>query len=190
MDNREKDLIERVLNGDSAAFEPLVAPYRGALIGLASRIVWNPEDAKEAAQEALLKAFRYLRSCDPELGFRNWLYQIVVNTARGFRRRQSDAERGIAGMMQALDGSPAAGRPEAHREKSEDRARLRACLDALSPRDRDVFRLRDIEELSVEETARVLSCSSISVRVHLNRARAKVRDRFKARYPGLIGEGR
>jgi len=187
MDPREKDLIERVLGGDTAAFEPLVTPYRTALFRLASRIVRNSEDAQEVAQESLFKAFRYLRSCDPALGFRNWLYQIVVNTARTRGRRQSESERRLAAIAFDSDGPSRAPNPEMLHERTEARVRLRECLDTLSDREREIFWLREIEDLNVDETARALGCSSISVRVHLTRARRKVRDRFKAKYPDLIG---
>jgi RNA polymerase sigma-70 factor (ECF subfamily) len=188
MDPQEKELIERVLAGDGAAFEPLVMPYRDALISLAFRIVPNPEDAREVAQEALLKAFRYLRSCDPKLGFRNWLYQIVVNTARGFRERAGAENRVLAAARSEWDSRPSGQDPAASHEKAQTRARLRECLDALTDREREVFWLREIEELNVEETARVLKSSSISVRVHLNRARRKVLERFRSKYPDRIGE--
>ena len=190
MDNREKELIERVLAGDAAAFEPLVTPYRGALIGLAVRIVPNPEDAKEVAQEALFKAFRYLRGCDPELGFRNWLFQIVVNTARDHRRREGDAARRLAAAVSDWDRPPAGDDPVTRLEKSQAKIRLRECLDILSDREREVFWLREIEELSVADTARALQSSSISVRVHLNRARGKVLRRFQAKYPDMTGKDR
>lgn len=190
MENQEKELIERVLAGDIAAFEPLVTPYRSALINLAVRIVPNPEDAREVAQEALLKAFRYLRSCDLRLGFRNWLYQIVVNTARGYRKRAGDERRGLAAAVSEWNPWPSAEDPADGHEKAQDRHRLRECLSVLSDREREVFWLREIEELNVEDTARVLKSSSISVRVHLNRARRKVLEHFRSKYPDLIGENR
>ncbi len=183
-------MIERVLTGDAAAFEPLVTPYRGALIGLASRIVTNPEDAREVAQEALLKAFRYLRGCDTALSFRNWLFQIVVNTARGYRKRAGVEQRGLAAAVSEWDHRTRTEDPAASHEKTQARARLRECLDVLSEREREVFWLREIEELNVEDTARVLKSSSISVRVHLNRARRKVLERFRSKYPELTGEDR
>jgi RNA polymerase sigma-70 factor (ECF subfamily) len=167
-----------------------VAPYRDALIGLAFRIIPNPEDAREVAQEALLKAFRYLRSCDPGLGFRNWLYQIVINTARGYRKRAGAERRGLAAAVSEWEFRPSAENPAAGHEKAQARARLRECLDVLTDREREVFWLREIEELDVADTARVLKSSSISVRVHLNRARRKVLERFRSKYPDLIGENR
>jgi RNA polymerase sigma-70 factor (ECF subfamily) len=190
MDEQEKELIERVLAGDSAAFEPLVTPYRGALLGLALRIVANPEDAREVVQEALLKAFRYLRSFDPALSFRNWIYQIAVNTARGFRKRTGDERRGLSAAVSEWNPRPDADDLVTGHEKAQARDRLRECLDVLSDREREVFWLREIEELSVEDTARILKSSSISVRVHLNRARRKVLERFRSKFPDLIGDPR
>lgn len=187
MDERENVLIDRVLAGDAAAFEPLVTPYRGALLGLAARIVRDPEDAKEVSQEALLRAYRYLRSFDRSLGFRNWLYQITVNTARSFHKKRLERDIGLGYAAPDLVGRRPTESPEAGHERAVFRARLMACLDGLSAREREVFLLRDIEDLNVEETARVVGSSAISVRVHLNAARRKVRTRYLELNPGAEG---
>ena len=81
-----------VLSGRTEAFEPLVRPYRGALLSLAFRLTRNAEDAKEVSQEALLRAFRFLGRCDTSRSFRNWLFQIAANAARD-RVRKSLGER-------------------------------------------------------------------------------------------------
>ena len=99
MDVKENELIARVLAGDSAAFEPLVLPYRRTLFGLAYKMTGNREDALEVSQETLLRAFRYFGKCDPERGFRNWLVEILVNAARdwgGKKRRESRAGHGLS----------------------------------------------------------------------------------------------
>jgi len=190
MDPREKALIERVLAGDSAAFEPLVLPYRRPMLSLAYRIVQNAEDAKEIAQEALLRAFKYLRRCDLERSFRNWLYQILVNAARDHGRR-----RGLESSLRSADPltesspSPEAG-PEAAHEAGEVRAQVLDCLDGVSPKEREVFLLRDIEEMGVAATAEALGLSQLSVRVHLSRARRKIKERMKQSYPHYFGSGR
>ncbi len=178
MDERENALIERVLSGDAAAFEPLVTPYRGALLGLAGRIVRDPEDAQEVAQEALLRAYRYLGSFDRSLGFRSWLYQIAVNAARSFQRKRVERDIGLDRAAPEMLGAGAVEDPEAGCDRTALRARLTACLSVLSPREREVFLLREIEELNVRETAQALGSSSVSVRVHLNAARRKIRARY------------
>ncbi|MBM3312494.1 MAG: RNA polymerase sigma factor [Candidatus Aminicenantes bacterium] len=189
MEPREKALIERVLAGDTAAFEPLVLPYRRPMLSLAYRIVRDAEDAKEIAQEALLRAFKYLRRCDLERGFRNWLLQILVNAARDHRRKRAlEASWRSAGSPPELSPDPGAGPDEAHARRTL-RAEILSCLDGLSAKEREVFLLRDVEQLNVEETARVLGLSRISVRVHLSRARPKIKARMEKIRPHLF-EGR
>ena len=79
--------------------------------------------------------------------------------------------------------------PETGRRAREIRTDLERCLSVLGPREREVFVLRDLEELDIRETARALGCSSVSVRVNLSSARRKVRDAIRDRYPHLE-EGR
>jgi RNA polymerase sigma-70 factor (ECF subfamily) len=190
MDSRERALVERVLSGDRAAFEPLVLPYRRPMLALAYRLVQDTEDAKEISQETLLRAYKYLRRCDLDRGFRNWLYQILVNAARDHRRKRSLEARWRSNDP-VLESCPSPGEgPEEAHEVREIGARLLDCLAAVSPKEREVFLLRDIEEMSVEETANILGCSSLSVRVHLSRARRKLKARMKIRYPHLWENGR
>jgi RNA polymerase sigma-70 factor (ECF subfamily) len=80
--------------------------------------------------------------------------------------------------------------PEAGYDRNAFRARLLTCLDGLSAREREVFLLRDIEELNVRETARVVGSSAVSVRVHLSAARRKVRARYLEMNPGAGESGR
>jgi RNA polymerase sigma factor (sigma-70 family) len=180
MDEKERRLVEMVLSGQTEAFEPLVSPYRQVLFALAFRLTGNEEDAREAGQEALMRAFRYLRSFDPARSFRNWILGILVNACR-----RAASARGAAARLE--DGpeavEPAPG-PAARFQAREFRSRLMDCLSVLSRREREAFLLRDIEERDVRETAAILGCSSISVRVHLSAARKKVKDEMMKRYPG------
>ena len=186
-----------ILRGNVEAFEPLVAPYRRPLLSLALRMVPDMEDAREAAQEALLKAFRYLRKFDPERSFRNWLFGILVNEARKVRAaraiaplpfsRPRAAESGTDVSLEPASHDPA---PDERYARKEIRSQLAECLDVLSPREREVFLLRDIEELSVRDAAGVLGATSVSVRVSLSRARRKMRKAILERYPHLGEEGR
>jgi RNA polymerase sigma-70 factor (ECF subfamily) len=186
MNETEKELVAMVLAGRSEAFEPLVTPYRGPLLALAFRLTGNREDAKEVAQEALLRAFRHLARFDTSRSFRNWLFQITANQARDRlrkKRREADLAAG-AGRELRPDEDPDAGR-----RASEFRSDLQKCLSVLGPREREVFILRDLEELNIKETARALGCSSLSVRVNLSSARRKLRDAIRTMSPHLE-EGR
>lgn len=186
-----------ILRGNVEAFEPLVSPYRQPLLTLARRMVPNVEDAMEAAQETLLRAFRYIARYDPERSFRNWLFGILVNEARKFR-----AIRAAAPLPFSRAGASAANRdatpepasngpaPDERYAQAETRSQLLECLEVLSPREREVFLLRDIEELSVRDAAGVLGATPVSVRVHLSRARRKMKKAILERFPHLGEEGR
>jgi len=192
MNDSEKELIGMVLSGRTEAFEPLVTPYRGQLLALASRLTRNREEALEVAQEALFRAFRSLGRFDVSRSFRNWLFQIAANEARDRYRRKV---REYAVFQTVVDRAPsattgsAAADPEAGQDRRELRAGIMRSLDALSPREREVFVLRDLEELDVRETSRVLSCSNLAVRVHLSAARRKLREAIRRDLPHLE-EGR
>ena len=175
-----------VLSGRTEAFEPLVTPYRRPLLALACRLTRNREDALEVAQEALLRAFRSLARYDVSRSFRNWLFQIAVNEARDrFRKRARER----AAFENAVHGATGSANPEAGRDRRETRSDILQCLAVLSPREREVFVLRDLEELDIKETARALACSSISVRVNLSSARRKLREAIRDKFPHLE-EGR
>jgi RNA polymerase sigma-70 factor (ECF subfamily) len=186
MNETEKELVAMVLAGRTEAFEPLVAPYRGPLLALAFRLTGNREDAKEVAQEALLRSFKYLRRYDASRSFRNWLFQIAANHARDrLRRKRREADMADRAVHELAPGAD----PESGRRAREIRSDLEKCLSVLGPREREVFVLRDLEELDIRETARALGCSSVSVRVNLSSARRKIRDAIRTLCPHLE-EGR
>jgi RNA polymerase sigma-70 factor (ECF subfamily) len=184
MDERENRLIELVLRGNAEAFEPLVTPYRKTILSLAYRLSQDREDAMEISQDTLLRAFRYLRSYDKKRNFKNWLLQILVNVWRNSQKKKIEPE----GLGEFLPKSAEINPAEKHL-RGEIRSQLLACLDGLSPREKEVFLLRDMEERSVKETARILGSSPLSVRVHLSSARKKIKKRVKEKFPHLL-EGR
>jgi len=188
MNETEKELVAMVLAGRTEAFEPLVSPYRRPLLGLAWRLTRNAEDAREVAQEALLKAFRSLAGYDASRSFRNWLFQIAANEARDRYRKRARETAAFGDVVErshfATTGSAANG-PEAGRERQEISSDILRSLAVLSPREREVLVLRDLEELDVRETARALGCSNLSVRVHLSAARRKLREVLRRDFPHL-----
>jgi RNA polymerase sigma-70 factor (ECF subfamily) len=187
MNQTEKELVEMVLAGRKDAFEPLVLSHRQTLLALATRMTGNSEDAKEIAQEALLRAYRSLRRFDTSRSFRNWLLQIAANAARDRGRKKiRDAE-----IVDRAADLPAGGAdPERPLAVKEFKSDLMECLSVLTARERDIFILRDLEDLNIKETAEALGCSSVSVRVNLSSARRKIRDAIRARFPHLLEEKR
>jgi RNA polymerase sigma-70 factor (ECF subfamily) len=185
MDDRESHLVELVLSGHSEAFEPLVTPYRKALLTMAYRLCHNWEDANELSQETLIRVYRYLRSYDLDRSFRNWLMQILVNVWRSYQKKKPTEEA----LREWAAASRADGPDEQH-ARNEVRSQLMECLDGLSPREKEVFLLRDIEEMSIRETAAALGVSPLSVRVRLSLARKKIRERARERFPHLLEDRR
>jgi len=187
MNETDKELVAMVLAGRTEAFEPLVTPYRGPVLALAYRLTRDREVAREVAQEAFLKAFRSLGRFDVSRPFRNWLFQIAANEARDRLRERAREQAAVRDG--GAGGTVAAADPEAGHDRRELRAGLMRLLEALSPREREVVVLRDLEELDIRETSRVLGCSAVAVRVHLSKARRKLADLVRRDFPHLE-EGR
>jgi len=174
----EAQMIASILAGNSQVFHELIRPYERSVYVMALSLLQNEADAEDTAQEAFLKAFRSLASFRAEAKFSTWLISITLNEARRRLRRQSTVR------MESLDEpaeegakvSPALLRdwreiPSESLERREVRALLQKAIEELSPIYREVLVLRDIEELSVEETAGALAISISSVKVRLHRAR-------------------
>ena len=187
----EEVLIRRIRDGELELFHQLIRPYESRVYSAAFAILRNQEDAEDAAQEAVLKAFKHIRQFRAEARFSTWLIQIVVNEARMRRRKQH------AGVIEPIiDGPDEEGKytprdfadwreiPSETLERKEVREKLAEALASPGEKYREVSVLRDIELLSIDETARSLGISSASVKTRLLRARLMLRDLLA---PGLGG---
>ena len=188
---REQDLILSVQRGQHELFYELVRPYERQVYAAALAILRNEHDAEDAAQEAMLKAFANIRQFRAEARFSTWLIQITVNQALMRRRR----ERTV--VMEGIDGhrsgsgneeSEYAPRdfadwreiPSEALERKEVRQRLAEALGTLDRKYREVFVLRDMEHLNIQETAEALGITVASVKTRLLRARLMLRDLLAA----------
>jgi RNA polymerase sigma-70 factor (ECF subfamily) len=187
----EVELVRRVRDGDADLFYELVRPYERRVYSAAFAILRNSADAEDAAQEAILKAFRHIKQFREEARFSTWLIQIAVNEAR-MRRRKNHAD-----VMEPIADRPdEAGNyvprdfadwreiPSETLERKEIRDKLTEALASLGEIYREVFVLRDMQHLSIEETAEALKISAASVKTRLLRARLMLRDLLA---PGLGG---
>ena len=181
----EAELIERVLRGDEEAFRELVRPCEHAVF-MATKVILNNEaDAEDAAQEAVVKAFTNLAKFRGDSKFSTWLVRIATNEALMKLRKQRhqklhdsldeqrEAEEGDYVPRDFADWREI---PSEALEKSEFREILAKALASLGQKYREVFLLRDVEHMSIEETAKVLSISVASVKTRLLRARLMLRD--------------
>lgn len=173
----EDDLVGEVLKGDQSSFELLLRPYRQGLLNMAYRMTGNFEEAKEICQEALIKIYSYFHRFERGRSFKSWIYKITMNSAYDFLRKKKKAGDIIESQKRhTLSVSPD---PEKQFLNKEIRSKIESCLRNLSPKEKAVFLLRDGDGFSVEETSKILRCSSLSVRTHLSRARKKIRARLE-----------
>ncbi len=174
----ESRMIASILAGDAQLFHELIRPYERRVYAMALSFLRNEADAEDAAQEAFLKAFRNLARFRGDAKFGTWLVSITLNEARS-RIRHRDVIK-----MESLDEpqddqgqvSPAQLRdwkeiPSEALERKEVRLLLQKAVTGLPLIYREVFQLRDIEQLSVNEAAEALGITISSVKVRLHRAR-------------------
>jgi RNA polymerase sigma-70 factor, ECF subfamily len=175
----EAGMIAAILSGESQRFHDLIRPYERSVYVMALSFVKDESDAEDVAQEAFLKAFRNLASFRGEAKFGTWLISITLNEARSKIRRKKLVKMEPLEAPDGDDGShvsPALLRdwkeiPSEALERSEMRSLLQKAVEGLPPIYREIFVLRDIEELSINEAADVLQITVASVKVRLHRAR-------------------
>ena len=174
----EAQIIASILAGNTHEFHDLIRPYERGVYVMALSLLQNEADAEDAAQEAFLKAFRNLASFRGEAKFSTWLISIALNEARSRLRSQKNVK--IESLDESPDGqgqvAPALLRdwreiPSDALERKEIRLLLQHAVADLPPIYREVFLLRDVEELSVNESAEALGITVASVKVRLHRAR-------------------
>lgn len=178
--NVESALLARLRAGDEKAYEELVRSESRHLLAVARRLLRNEEDAQDAVQQAFLSAFRALPAFNGQSRITTWLHRIVTNAAlMKLRTRGRQPEDSIEDLLPTFleDGhhteqfSEWALPAEARLIRLEARAHVRTAIDALPDSYRTVLLLRDIEELSTEETAQTLGVTTNTVKIRLHRAR-------------------
>ncbi len=180
----EEALLERLRAGDDRAYEALVRRYGARMLAVAQRLLRNPEDAREAVQEAYLSAFRSIDRFAGGARVSTWLHRIVINAAlMRLRSRRRKPEEPIEDLLPDFlpDGhqaQPAArwGEPaDEGVERREARELVRRAIARLPESYRIVLLLRDIEQLDTAETADLLGLSQSAVKTRLHRARQALR---------------
>ena len=183
----ESGLVLRLQAGDPEAFETLVRRHSAPLLRVARRFLRDEEDARDAVQDALISAYRSIGRFDAEARLSTWLHKIVVNSSlMKLRTRRRHPEESIDDLLPhfAEDGHQVPGNspwPLAADEllvRDEVRELVRRNIDELPESSRVVLLLRDIEEMSTEETAEKLGITANAVKVRLHRARQALRARL------------
>lgn len=187
MGDREADriLVERVQQGDKQAFGLLVAKYQRRLMRLIARLVRDPAEVEDVAQETFIKAYRALPGFRGESAFYTWLYRIGINAAKNHLASKGRSVS-VAGVFEGDE--EAAGGDESLRDNdTPDRvlmskqiaATVNAAMEALPEDLRNAIVLREIDGMSYEEIAQVMDCPIGTVRSRIFRAREAISEKLK-----------
>jgi len=160
-------LVARTLEGDAGAFEQLVTRYQRVLFSVASRMLGNYDDARDATQSAFISAYQKLRTFDPRFRFFSWLYRILLNECLNVRRSRRSHEMVRPEML--VGGSPL----EAL-EAAERRHRVQQALLVLPHDSREVIVLRHFGELGYDDIAATLGIPVKTVKSRLYTARQRL----------------
>jgi RNA polymerase sigma-70 factor (ECF subfamily) len=177
----DEQLVRKAQQEDEKAFGELVHRYESKVYSLALKMLRNPEDAEDVLQDTFLRAYRGIKSFQGNSTFSTWIYRITANSALMRLRRKhlptvsiDDADERET-PINIADWAPG---PVEQLLNQETQQAMNQAIESLPPEFRQVFVLRDIEELSNSEVAEILDLSVAAVKSRLHRARLKVRDRL------------
>ena len=163
--------LARVLGGDLEAFDDLMLLTQPKVLGLAWRLLGDRDQARDAAQETFLRAYRHLGTFRPDGAFEAWLYRITVNLCNDHARKRGPVMADLAALKAPAHAGLGAEEALLHAER---RVLVRQALGTLTPAERAALVLRDLEGLSTAEAAGVLGVRPVTVRSQISAARAKV----------------
>jgi RNA polymerase sigma-70 factor (ECF subfamily) len=185
----EGNLVAQAQAGNAQAFAELVKRYERKIYRIAKNITQNDEDAEDVLQDAFLKAYEHLGGFQGQSRFYTWIVRIAVNEAlMKLRKRKGDR---FVSLDEPIDTGEEEvkrevavweGNPEEQYSKEELHRILNEAVETLKPDFRTVFTLRDIEELSTEETAEALGISIPAVKSRLLRARLALREKLTRQF--------
>ena len=188
MSEREVDLalVERVRRGDRHAFDLLVIKYQRKIMRLLSRMIHDPAEIEDVAQEAFIKAYRALPQFRGDSAFYTWLYRIALNTARNwqsasFRRPNTvtPLENEDGETFDQIDSLSDQSTPESLMASRQVAQAVNAAIDELPDDLRAAIVLREIEGMSYEEIASTMQCPIGTVRSRIYRAREAIAARLR-----------
>lgn len=175
----DRALVEAVLANRAGAFEQLVRDYQGLCWHVIQRMVRHPEDTRELCQEAFLRVHRYLHQYRFDSPLKSWIGQVAYSVAKRHLERKriplaevADDADGLSLLENIGDGHDL---QAAHAQAGEDRA-LHAAIERLPPLQRTVLTLYHLEELPIGEIATITGLPEGTIKSHLFRSRAKLRD--------------
>ena len=167
-------LIDRILAGDRNLYATLVDKYKSYAYTIAMKVLENRSDAEEAAQDAFVKAFHYLKGFNKQAKFSTWLYRIVFNTAISYKRKRKPAFQSIENSIVEYSE-----RADQKTEQDDKQIFIVKAMDKLNEADRLAIQLFYIKEFSMEEVADMMGQNINTIKVRIHRARLRLADELK-----------
>lgn len=175
-------LVETIRGGDAEAFEQLVRRKTPKVYALCYRIIGNAEDAKDIAQLVFIKLWENLGRYDSAYAFDTWLYRMVTNVAIDFIRNRQSRENAVNSTLRLVRTSTDAEQGVVMQRKEIETV-FNEVSSVLSPKQKTIFVMREMEDLPSAEIAKILGCRESTVRNHLFNARKLMQAQLRQRYP-------
>lgn len=175
-------LVETIRGGDAEAFEQLVRRKTPKVYALCYRIIGNAEDAKDIAQLVFIKLWENLGKYDSAYAFDTWLYRMVTNVAIDFIRNRQSRENAVNSTLRLVRTSADAEQGLVVQRKEIETV-FNEVSSVLSPKQKTIFVMREMEDLPSAEIAKILGCRESTVRNHLFNARKLMQAQLKQQYP-------
>jgi RNA polymerase sigma-70 factor (ECF subfamily) len=178
----DRQLVRTIREGDAEAFEQLVRRKTSKVYSLCYRIIGNAEDAKDISQLVFIKLWENLEKYDPAYAFDTWLYRIVTNVAIDFMRNKQSRDNAVNSNLRLVKTSADAEQGVVVQRK-EIESVFNAVSSVLSPKQKTIFVMSEMDDLRSSEIARILGCRESTVRNHLFNARKLMQQQLKKRFP-------
>lgn len=178
----DRKLVETIRSGDPDAFETLVRRKTQKVYALCYRVIGNPEDARDISQLVFIKLWENLGKYDSTYAFDTWLYRMVTNVAIDFMRNRQSRDNAVNSNLRLVKTSTD---PEQGVivQRKEVESIFNDISSALSPKQKTIFIMREMDDLPSAEIAKVLGCRESTVRNHLFNARKVMQEQLHQRYP-------
>ena len=178
----DRELVRTIRGGDTDAFEQLVRRKTSKVYALCYRVIGNAEDAKDISQLVFIKLWENLEKYDPQYAFDTWLYRMVTNVAIDFMRNRQSRENAVNSNLRLVK---TAADPEQGVvvQRKEVESVFDEISTVLSPKQKTIFVMNQMEDMPSAEIAKVLGCRESTVRNHLFNARKAMQQQLRKRYP-------
>jgi RNA polymerase sigma-70 factor (ECF subfamily) len=178
----DRQLVETIRAGDTDAFETLVRRKTTKVYALCYRVIGNAEDAKDISQLVFLKLWENLEKYDPQYTFDTWLYRMVTNVAIDFMRNKQSRDNAVNSNLRLVKTAADAEQTVVVQRKEIENV-FNDISTVLSPKQKTVFIMNQMEDLPSAEIAKILGCRESTVRNHLFNARKLMQQQLQKRYP-------